>query len=145
MREAKVQRTMVVESSAAVCFAPLHTPYGRYHRTIGGYRLALCQSKDCGLGGRGWTERSEGSPGGSGYRPPTPATRRLRCDKALASFQDQYLELLIDLSGLCVRFLQRQSGRHPRTFVSDVTEPRIVEHGAFLIDKLSHLVADRHP
>jgi serine/threonine protein kinase/formylglycine-generating enzyme required for sulfatase activity len=27
-------------------------------------------------GGRGWTERSEGSPGVSGYRPPTPATHQ---------------------------------------------------------------------
>ena len=42
----------------------------------------LCQSKDLGLGGRDWTERSEGSPGVSDCRPPTPATRRLRFDKA---------------------------------------------------------------
>ena len=34
------------------------------------------------MGGRGWTERSEGSPGVSGYRPPTPATQKLRFDKA---------------------------------------------------------------
>ena len=27
-------------------------------------------------GGRGWTERSEGSPGVSGWRPPTPATHQ---------------------------------------------------------------------
>jgi hypothetical protein len=29
-----------------------------------------------GSGGRGWTERSEGSPGVSGCRPPTPATHQ---------------------------------------------------------------------
>jgi len=28
------------------------------------------------MGGRGWTERSEGSLGVSSWRSPTPATRR---------------------------------------------------------------------
>jgi hypothetical protein len=36
-----------------------------------------------GSGGRGWTERSEGSPGVSGYRPPTPATHQSMADRAL--------------------------------------------------------------
>jgi len=30
--------------------------------------------------GGGWTERSEGSPGVSGYHPPTPATPELEID-----------------------------------------------------------------
>ena len=42
--------------------------------------------QELGLGGRGWTERSEGSPGVSGYRPPTPATLNLRFDKPLAQW-----------------------------------------------------------
>jgi hypothetical protein len=45
-------------------------------------RLVLCQSNDLVVGGRGWTERSEGSPGVSGCRPPTPATRRQRTAEA---------------------------------------------------------------
>ena len=47
--------------------------------------LVLCHSQKRVLGGRGWTERSEGSPGVSDYRPPTPATQKLKCDKALAA------------------------------------------------------------
>ena len=38
------------------------------------------------LGGRGWTDRSEGSPGGSGCCLPTQATLNSNCDKALWSF-----------------------------------------------------------
>ena len=45
--------------------------------------LVLCQSYFDGSGGRGWTERSEGSPGVSGYRPPTPATLQSMNDTAL--------------------------------------------------------------
>ncbi len=36
-----------------------------------------------GSGGRGWTERSEGSPGVSGWHPPTPATHQSIADSAL--------------------------------------------------------------
>ncbi len=37
-----------------------------------------------GSGGRGRTERSEGSPGVSDWRPPTPATHQSTADRALA-------------------------------------------------------------
>ncbi len=46
--------------------------------------LVLRQPCVDGSGGRGWTERSEGSPGVSGYRPPTPATHQAMADRALA-------------------------------------------------------------
>ena len=36
--------------------------------------LVHCERSRFGLGGRGWTERSEGSPGFSSGRSPTPAT-----------------------------------------------------------------------
>ena len=39
-------------------------------------RLESFRSSEHALGGRGWTERSERSPGVSNYRPPTPATLR---------------------------------------------------------------------
>ena len=41
------------------------------------------QAQELGLGGRGWTERSEGSPGVSGDRPPTPATPKIELDAPL--------------------------------------------------------------
>ena len=47
--------------------------------------LVFFHSSVFGSGGRGWTERSEGSPGVSGYRPPTPATLLLSCDNALVT------------------------------------------------------------
>ncbi|MEQ1903751.1 MAG: hypothetical protein ABL888_06180 [Pirellulaceae bacterium] len=47
-------------------------------------KLVLDQSCLDGSGGRGWTERSEGSPGVSGWRPPTPATHQSTADRALA-------------------------------------------------------------
>ena len=50
-------------------------------------RLVFCDFCLDGSGGLGWTERSEGSSGVSGYRPPTPATRRLRFDRALGPKQ----------------------------------------------------------
>ncbi len=37
------------------------------------------------LGGRGWTERKRRKPRGFGLRPPAPATRHSKFDKALAS------------------------------------------------------------
>ena len=37
-----------------------------------------------GSGGRGWTERSEGNPGVSSYRSPTPATHQSMNDRAPA-------------------------------------------------------------
>jgi len=66
-------------------------------------------------------------------------------DRIRTQVHNQWLEPHIDFCGGGIRFLKRQSVRHPRTFVSDMTEPRIVEHGALLIDKLSHLVADWYP
>ena len=43
--------------------------------------IAPVPDRSCleGLGGRGWTERSEGSHGVSGWRPPTPATHQNHC------------------------------------------------------------------
>ncbi len=38
-----------------------------------------------GSGGWGWTERSAGSPGVSGWRPPTPATHQSIADRALVN------------------------------------------------------------
>ena len=47
--------------------------------------MVLCHFCFDGWGGRGWTERSEGSPGVSGYRPPTPATPKSNADRALGT------------------------------------------------------------
>ncbi len=41
-----------------------------------------CHSCFDGSGGRGWTERSEGSPGVSGWCPPTQATHPSIADRA---------------------------------------------------------------
>ena len=43
----------------------------------------FCQILIFGLGGRGWTERKRRKPRGFGLRPPTPATRHSKFDKAL--------------------------------------------------------------
>ena len=48
-------------------------------------RIVLGQSWLDGLGGRGWTERRDGSPGVSGCRPPPPATPELDCGEAFAT------------------------------------------------------------
>ncbi len=55
-------------------------------------------------GGRGWTEQSEGSPGVSGCRPPTPATRSVeawaateRIPAVIAAFPDAVLEPAVDV------------------------------------------------
>ncbi len=50
-----------------------------------------------GSGGRGWTERSEGSPGVSGLRPPTPATHQSIADRALVPVAKRH-RLNINLS-----------------------------------------------
>ncbi len=46
-------------------------------------QLGRGQSCFDGSGGRGWTERSEGSPGVSGWCTPTPATHQSIADRAL--------------------------------------------------------------
>ena len=45
------------------------------------------QAQEPGLGGRGWTEQSEGRPRVSGYRPPTPATLKVDVDAPSAESQ----------------------------------------------------------
>jgi len=47
------------------------------------FLLVLRHSQQQMLGGRSGTERSEGSPGGSDCRPPTPATPETEFDRAL--------------------------------------------------------------
>ena len=48
----------------------------------------LCHGWSNESGGRGWTERSEGNPGVSSYRSPTPATHQCTSDSVLGRLWD---------------------------------------------------------
>ena len=45
----------------------------------------LCHSCFDGSGGRGWTERSEGSPGGFGLAPSNPGHPSIHCCQSTSS------------------------------------------------------------
>ena len=66
--------------------ASVLTKFGQaFGRLPANAELVLGQSRLDGSGGRGWTERSEGSPGVSGWRPPTPATHQSIAGRAQMS------------------------------------------------------------
>jgi|GEM_PF-539773 len=64
-----------------------------------------------GSGGRGWTERSEGSPGVSSGRSPTPATHQCTSDSPLQR-HDVYLQEYIDGVPMSATFCSDESGLH---------------------------------
>ncbi|HRA87923.1 MAG TPA: ATP-grasp domain-containing protein, partial [Planctomycetaceae bacterium] len=64
-----------------------------------------------GSGGRGWTERSEGSPGVSSGRSPTPSTHQCTSDSPLQR-HDVYLQEYIDGVPMSATFCSDESGLH---------------------------------